>query len=71
MPAFNMYLTEKQKELVKELPRSVSMSKIVKWILMSIVLPENELLKEMRKNREEVKEITEFLKSKIERLNRP
>lgn len=61
MPAFNLYIGKRDKELIKRLPRDVSMSKIVKWLLLAIVLPEKDLHKRMMANKDEVKEVAERL----------
>lgn len=75
MPQLGLYIDKETKGLIDKTERTwgrrdVSMSMIAKWILLSIILPENELLKQMRKHKHEVKLVTEVLQENIKRLNR-
>lgn len=64
----NLTLHFKDRELLKKVPRDVSISKIVKWIVMSIVLSEDELHKEIQANKQEADEVRKFLQAKVKRL---
>ncbi len=59
-----LYIDEEGKEAVKSIPRTVSISKIMKWICIAIVTSEKDLQRIKRTN-PEAKEVAEYLKEKL------
>lgn len=74
MPAYNLYVDRETKHALEKRHTdglgTVSIAKVIKWMVFSIILPEKDLLNLMRKHRVEVQQVGEVLKRHIGRLDK-
>jgi hypothetical protein len=69
MSAYNVYLPKKLKDHISRHDyKSISFSRVVKWMIASIVLTEKELREEKRKKPEEYQEVKNYLESIMKKL---
>jgi len=64
-----LLLDEVSRRCIKELPRSVSISAVLRWVLKAIILPEKEFYR-VRDASEEGLEVRDYLRGKIEKLTK-
>jgi hypothetical protein len=71
MAKINLYLPESERGLVDKvlMPRNVSISAIMRWLLLAAITPEKKFL-EMRDASKEGTAVAEFLRGKIEKLTK-
>jgi hypothetical protein len=67
MKPVNFTLSDESWIAIKTIPRAISASAIIRWVLLALVLPEKELIKR-RNASPEGKAVADYLRGKIEKL---
>jgi len=60
-------LSEEAREALRTLPRDVSASAIMRWVLIAIVTPEKQLKKKIEAS-EEAQEVREYLRAHLKKF---